>query len=201
MVFPNVPPFPGVPPLPRLPGVNFALPSLLLSDGPGVALLARARAWGVFNSKGKRVLTPDSIIELDRRLSFRVSDFPIEGGEFASYNKVRTPSDVTIRVSKGGTDADRTQFLAAVEKLVASLDLLTVVMPEASYASLNLVDTAFRRTVDAGFTLLSVDLGFRQIRVAPASQNTTERPLSPTDSGAVQPVDPTTSQTAAIEGA
>lgn len=200
MAFPNVPPYPGVPPLPRSIGEVVPFVTRLIADSPAVRALLKVHAWGIYSASGLLLLKPDSIVEYDRRLSFRVSDFPIQGGEFASYNKVRTPFDVGLTVTKGGSDAERVNFLAAAEKLAGSLDLLTVVTPEASYANLNLTDVSIRRTAQNGFQLLSLDLGFRQIRVAPAAQYTTARPLEPTNLGAVQTVTPSATVTTTVAG-
>lgn len=199
--FPNIPALPGVPPLPRQAGQAVTILRALTGDTNAIRSLLQTQAWGIFNSEGRAVLDPDTIVEFDFRREFRVSDFPIEGGEFASYNKVRTPFDIVLRVTKSGPLADRTIFMTQVEGLCASLDLFTVVTPENSYVNANFTGFAVQRSGQSGVNMITFDLYVRQIRIAPSADMTTERPLEAQDNGAVQPVTPTTAQTAAIEGA
>lgn len=91
--------------------------------------------------------------------------------------------------------------MTQVEGLCASLDLFTVVTPENSYVNANFTGFAVQRSGQSGVNMITFDLYVRQIRIAPSADMTTERPLEAQDNGAVQPVTPTTAQTAAIEGA
>lgn len=198
--FPNIPDLPGVPPLLRQAGQVQTIARALTGDANAIRSLLQAQPWGIFNAKGESVLDPDSILTFDFRRGFRVSDFPIEGGEFASYNKVRQPYDLGLTVTKGGPLSDRTIFMTKVEGLVSSLELFTVTTPENSYVNANFTEFSVRRTGETGVSMLTIDILCRQIRVAPEADMTTERPLEAQDNGAVQPVAPTTSQTAAISG-
>lgn len=198
--FPNIPDLPGVPPLLRQAGQAQTVIRALTGDTNAIRSLLQSQPWGIFNAKGESVLEPDSIFAFDFHRGFQVSDFPIEGGEFASYNKVRRPYDLGLTVTKGGPLAERTLFQTKVEGLVSSLDLFTITTPENSYVNANLTDWSTRRTSESGVSMLTIDLVWRQIRIAPEADMTTERPLEAQDNGAVQPVAPTTSQTAAIQG-
>ena len=52
--------------------------------------------WGIFDQSGDPVITADTIVEVGYRREYRISDFPVEEGSFASYNKVQTPYDVRV---------------------------------------------------------------------------------------------------------
>jgi hypothetical protein len=121
-------------------------------------------AWGVFDDDGNLVVTPDSVLEFTHRTRSEVSNFPVQAGSFASYNKVISPFNLVLRFAKGGTQSDRAQFLADIESLFQSIDLYTVIIPERSYANLNLeYYEVIRRGPKGAYFLTEVDLYFLQV--------------------------------------
>jgi hypothetical protein len=200
--FPNVPIMPGVPSLARL-GTALGLgPLVALADAVGLGGFLQAVEWGLFDQGGNPILTGDCVAEVDYRHDYRVSDFPVEQGAFASYNKVQTPFIGRIVFMVGGNDAffgaavaSRTAFLAQAEAMCSGLDLYSLVTPEVTYASVNCVSMDYRRTARDGVTLMRVEISVEEVRVAPAPQFTNSK----TADGAVSqdqgvaPVTPVTS--------
>ena len=186
--FPNVPKLPGVPQLLRS-AVNSVSPSIGLA---AVALGRLALAftsqiqWGIFTDSASPgidigttnpidgrarqqtrtpVLMPDSIVDFDYRNDFQVSTFPVQQGQFASYNKVANPFEIALRLAKGGSKADREQFLADIEALTFTTALYTVLTPEKEYTSLNFTRYELnRRGVTGAYFFAEVDLFAIQIR-------------------------------------
>jgi hypothetical protein len=195
----NVPPFPGVPPLS---GVQAALPIItaLIADASNVqAASSAAPQWGVFMD-ADAVIVPDSIIGVEKTKECRISDYPVEDGSFQSYNKVETPFDAHVTMTKGGSDADRADFLDTLEDIVGSLDLYDVVTPERTYESANLERYSYERTSRAGATMITATLWLREVRVTATSAfSNVAQPASATakDGGSVQAAAPTPDQTAA----
>lgn len=175
--------------------------SLVTSDALGILNLFAGPQWGVFNLNGNIALEPDSIISLDFKREWSIPNYPVEQGGFETYNKVTTPSDTNIRMTKGGTDEDRYNFLYQVQYAAASLHLYNVVMPEGPLIqNVNIIRYDYRRTSTNGVGLLSVDIAFREIRVtATTAFSNTAAPsgANPVNDGSVQPQVPTTSQSAA----
>jgi len=203
-MYPQVPVAPGVPPVFRNSTNNsLGSPTPLTSDGPNVASPPDAAPqWGIFDSGGSAVIEPDSVISAERMREFRVSDFPIEAGGFASYNKVATPFRGEFRMVKGGQEGDRTAFLKKLDALVESLDLLTMVTPEISYDNVNVTHYEYRRTSENGVQLIAADIRVEEIRqAASAAFSNTQDPSSQDaqSNGAVQPVTPDTAQTSAAQ--
>lgn len=199
--FPNVPNVPGVPPLLRNAlNTGLGVITALTRDGIGVAARALTTQWGLFSTAGLPVLFADSCAAFDYRKEYSVSTFPLEEGGFESYNKVATPFDVRLTMVKGGSESERTAFLATVDRAVDSLSLYTAVTPEVSYPSVNAVSYSYRREARAGATLLIVEIGLTEIRetVTTAFTNTRQpegqdtvnvgpvRPLEPTDAQALE---------------
>ncbi len=94
----------------------------------------------------------------------RVSDFPVEKGSFASYNKVEQPSAPVVTFSFTGTVKERKDFLDALRKATKSLDLYSVVTPEATYIGYNIESMDYERYPDNGAGLIVVRLMLKEIR-------------------------------------
>lgn len=212
--FPNVPNVPGVPPVPR--SISFPTPNaataLLLADGQAVVaqLLgpsgsAAAKAqWGIFDQHGAQVGDPDNVMAVEYKLDYRVADYPIEDGGFESYNKVATPYDARVTMTRGGSDDDRTNFLTAIKAAVDSLDLYQVATPEIAYSNANLIHMDYHRTAKSGVSLMTVDVWVREVRVAasPAfSQTKKPEGAAAVNGGAVQAQAPTPAQASAAKPA
>lgn len=169
--FPNVPIAPGVPPVARAVGAIAATAVALVADALGI-LGFQVAQWGVFDQSGNPVIIPDSIVAVEFRKEYRLSDFPVEQGGFGTYNKVAIPFDPRVTMTAGGSDAARTAFLAAIDIACSSMDLYNIVTPEVVYPSVSLTHYDYRRVQRSGVTLLTVDLGFEEVRVTGTAQFT-----------------------------
>lgn len=192
-LYPQVPDLPGVPPVLRSASnaaAAFVAATPLFTDLLGAVGAPSVQTWGVYDSSNSPAIDADSVVDLTYMKDFEEADYPIEAGSFESYNKVETPFDVRIKLTKGGLDADRAAFLAQIDTVLASLDLYSVVTPEKAYASVNAVRVDYTRAADRGATLITAELRFHQIRAdATATFTNTQNPAAQgqVDSGAVQP--------------
>ena len=180
IAFPDVPIVPGVPPVARkaisaisnVQGVIAQVSSdlNLIFGSPAVEPL-----WGVFDATTlKSVLNADSFLSFRGKGASKLVDFPIQDGAFNTYDKVRIPGTVTLRVSKSGTVSDRAQLLAQVNALLASITLYSVVTPEQTYQNMNMEDFELVREDQRGaFFFTQLDLNFREIRPVNAVYTTT----------------------------
>lgn len=189
-LYPNVPDVPGVPPLLRNP--LGAISNIVLSalGSLGEILLPQALQWGIYDTSGSPVLIVSSVIALDYRKDFRISDYPIEQGAFVSYNKVETPTEIRLIVTRDGSQTDRSDFLAQLRGLQGDLNLYNVVMPEQVYSGFNVEHVDYRRTAQNGVSLLTVAISLVQIRMTGATQFTNSQQPSGADNvngGTVQP--------------
>lgn len=160
--YPNVPVFPGVPPVLRAPGATDNGTTRLTGD-KSLAESANAR-WGIFTTGGLLVLNADNVANFEYGGERRASDFPLEGGQFESYNKVAVPFDVRITLSKGGTLADRQAFLDTADGILDDLKLYNIVTPERVYKNVNCNGLRMSRTAVNGATMLTAEFMFVEIR-------------------------------------
>jgi hypothetical protein len=186
-VFIPTPPFPAVPNLPGVPQLARALGSLAAPLPSNIASLQApampstltfaaktAPVWGVFDAEGNQVIAPESIMSFNYRAEFRVSDYPVQAGQFANYNKVTVPYEIPIRMVMGLTLDDRTQFESDCKSVAASLDLYTIVTPESSYVGVNATRLELARRETHGAFYIEAEMFFRQIQqVTPQYSSTT----------------------------
>lgn len=191
--FPNVPNLPGVPQLTR--SLQFpAAPPVLVGAALAIGRLWQAlfsqTPWGIYRSipvergadgietvtiqKRTPVIVPDTFLEFGFRNESDMSDYPVQGGGFMSYNKVANPFETTMRLAKGGSLQARTQFLQSIESIAGDLNFYDIVTPERTYLNVNVLrQEVARRGVKGAYFFGEVDIYFREIRIVNSTYTTT----------------------------
>ncbi len=211
--YPDVPKAPGVPAVFRAPTKPVFTAITLVADVATIYRMFTGPQWGIFTKGGQPFAIPDSVVSVDFRQEWRISDYPVEQGGFQSFDKVATPFDVRVRFATSGPSAilhpitsllsqstSRTDFLAQVDLAAKSLDLFSVVTPDATYDSMNIVHYDYRRERQGGVGIILVDVWCEQVRVTATTQFTdTKAPegASNVAGGTVQAGPPTAAQDAA----
>lgn len=194
--FPNVPNVPGVPPLVRNPLALVSATLQLMTTDLVPSSASGPVQWGIFQD-GEPVIVADSVVSFDFRQEYNLLDYPVEGGTFQSYNKVQNPFDARIRLSSGGSEANRQHLIDEVGAIIGDFELYDVVTPEKTYHNVNLTHQDYRRTSINGAGMVVIDIWLKQIRVsAPATFTSTKTPAGAgaIDNGAVAPTAPTPEQ-------
>lgn len=188
--FPNVPQAPGVPPVQRGPdNAGTGTVSRLTRDSAAVSTLSGTE-WGVYFTDGGKVLSPDSIAAVTYGSEYRIADYPIEKGGFASYDKVALPFVNRVTMAKGGTLSERQAFLRTLEAIKGRLELYNVITPEAIYRNVNIERVTLERTATNGATMLTVEVQLREVRQSATVTFTNSKTASaqpPQNNGSVQP--------------
>lgn len=197
--FPDVPAYPGVPQLTRPIQVAVASNTPLsialgTVENLLIAALQQTPAWGIYDQDGNRLgvnsndtstgqgLTAtllsqltgsnppiESTLGVDFSRESRISTFPVEGGGFASYNKVQMPANPVVTLALQGDINARTAFLEAIDDACNSTDLYSIVTPEIVYVNYNVERYNVSRRAQRGATLLVVDIYLEEIRQVEAS--------------------------------
>lgn len=160
-----------------LESIGFATEAILsmrdILNPPGVPVLEDsgpqvqadiAQQWGLYDQRGLPAVIVDNIQSLEVALEAQISDFPVENGGFASYNKVIRPFDVRLAMSKGGSVEDRQAFVQQVQDAWQSLDLFNVITPEVVYLDVNVVGVRRLVESDRGVGLMMLDVALRKVR-------------------------------------
>lgn len=227
--FPNVPAYPGVPALTRPIQIAIAeRPILSIAIGTIENLLILALQqyprWGIFDAAGNQlginsnsnnailsVLESQitgatapviSTVGVDFVKEMRVADFPVEGGSFASYNKVETPANPSVTLAIAGSENDRTNFLNAIDAATKSTNSYNVVTPTVTYVNYTLERYTYGRRAQRGATLLIVEVSLKEVRQVSAAFTVAVKPIvnpqnpaatPQVNSGMTQPAAPDTS--------
>lgn len=160
----------------------------LATDNPEVVAQAEPFVWGIYKD-GEAILTGDAVATLDDSREFRIANYPMEQGAFQSYNKVEQPFMVELDLVKSGTVSERQTFLAKVDELLKSLDLVDVRTPEKTYLSVNVTRSTQRRQASRGANQLTVGVRLEQVReTAQTTYTNTKDPTgaATTNTGPVQ---------------
>lgn len=195
-LYPLVPNAPGVPALLRS-GAQILDTATLGYLGIGNALNSiigyPKTEWGVFDPSGSIFADYDSFNALQTyNNEASISDYPVENGGFASYNKVDSPFDIVATLHCGGNTDRRARFLQACENARASLDLYSVLTPERTFRNVNFVGLNMRRETTNGANMLIITLIGREVRQntsANYSQPKSESAATVLDQGQLQPID------------
>jgi hypothetical protein len=169
--FPNVPNVLGVPNVARS-GLSLdedaVLSAIYSGDILSIIDSVVTPKYGIHKKDGSNAIRPDSFISFEYRAEARVSDYPVQPGAFASYNKVVQPFDMRISMSCSGSLAaagmTKESFLTVLDEMRISFELLDIVTPDKVYADVNLVHYDLSKTSSKGATMLVVEAYFREIR-------------------------------------
>jgi len=131
--------------------------------------LTKHTSWGVYKAgtqsfSDSLVVTVDSIVETSATSPSQVSDYKVESGSFASYNKVQKPMEVMLRMSRGGSDSDRKEFLNWLKNEKGSTSLFDVLWPEGALRNVTLSTYSISRTAKQGVTIIYADCTFAEVR-------------------------------------
>lgn len=201
--FPNVPNTPGVPPVARGLGVNFGQEEEPVQIDQANMPQPVNQVWGIFDAAGALALEPDTIAQVGGREETQVATYPQEKGAFASYNKVAMPTAVRVRMAKGGTEKERSEFLTKAREICKALGLCSVTMPDGTFSNMNPVAVDLVRDAGEGANMLILDMLLQEVRITGLTTfSKTKAPdgARQVNGGTVQPVEPTTAQAQAAQG-
>lgn len=110
-----------------------------------------------------------STYSVDYAKEMRISDFPVEKGGFASYNKVEMPGEPRVTLMLDGSVDDRTALLALLDYAAKSTNLYNVVTPEAVYTNCTIQRYGYQRAAAKGANMLIIDVTLKEIRQVSAA--------------------------------
>lgn len=121
--------------------------------------------WGVFlPGTTTKAFDVSSVVELDIGGESAVSDYPLENGTFASYNKVIMPNVFMVRMTRDGSETQRAAFLNWLEINRGALSLFDILCPEAIYPSATLKSYRITRNSSSGAAMVIADCVFQEVR-------------------------------------
>jgi hypothetical protein len=151
--------------IPSLMGGLTIATGLLLGGIATATTVPQKKIYGVYSQEtDKLVIQWDSCIYFEYHNESSISDAPQEQGAFISYNKVANPFLIRTRGTRKNA-SERNAFLDECEQKLDSLELYKFVTPDHIYNDVNLVGVNYYRSTDAGYSILSVDFTFKEVRI------------------------------------
>lgn len=128
--------------------------------------------WGIYlpGSGNQPTLAVDSFLDFSIQNASQVANYRIEKGQFASYNKVDTPYNLSVLAVKSGNNDEFNTFLGTLETISNDLKLYDIVTPSKVYSNANIESYAYRRNPEAGANILYVQINFVQIMITDETQ-------------------------------
>lgn len=187
--FPQVAQLPGVPQLIR---ANQAINTVQLAVGAIQKFLgspSKQLVWGVFSQAGDAVIQPSSYQGFENQNRWKIAQFPIQDGDFQSYNKVVIPRTITLKLTQGGSLQQRTTLLAALDSISGDTNLYNIIAPEGVYPNFNCEGYTIRRMGREGaYFFADLDVHFTNIKQAKSVYSTTTADTSNAVNPAALPV-------------
>ena len=130
-----------------------------------------------------------------------MANYPVEQGQFATFNKVNTPYHNTVVMTFSGRKTgfsaliptfgvngiiNKTEIMSQLDKMAASFDLYDILTPEKTYHNANIMGVNYRRNAEEGASLLVIEVVFVEVLItAEAKFSSTKNPNSanPTNNG------------------
>lgn len=163
---------PDVPNVPGVPALSSYLPSadqvtnLLISDVvSAIASFLFGPVYGIFlDHLPIPVIAADNYVKFEHKEHYEISTYPVEQGSFLSYDKVKIPAEIRVRVSAGGSIFTRQALLNTIDLAMPTTGLYDVVTPEKVYLNYNFVGREMVREADSGAGLISVEITLMEVQ-------------------------------------
>ena len=123
-------------------------------------MITREPHWALISDKGTTVAPFDSMLSIDVKNENKLLTSPVEESGFASYNKVASPLDIYVELAASASESGHAALLAALDKLAAGTELVSLVTPDQEYRHLNIESYS----TTEGATLLVAELHLLEVR-------------------------------------
>lgn len=185
----------GFPDIPNYKGLVTSGGDALLSLGGAAVINAVfGNVWGLVNEFGVPVLLADNVLGISYNSASTIANAPIERGSFASYNKVASPAQAVVQMSKGSGGAlGRGAFLAQLQTYEGSTLKFHVITPEILHRNMCITGLDYARSASEGLQLIVVNVQLEEVREVGVLYSLEEvknpSDAENVDSGEVQPKD------------
>lgn len=183
---PNIPDFKGL--------VSSGSDALIGLGGAAIVNAVFGKVWGLVNEFGVPVVLADNVLGLSYQSGSTIVNAPIEGGSFASYNKIASPAQAVVQMSKGsGGVLQRGAFLTQLQALEGSTLSFFVISPEFVHRNMQIVGVDYARSASEGMQLIVVNVQLEEVREVKVDYSYQEvkapSDAKSSDGGNVQPKD------------
>lgn len=128
--------------------------------------LETTATFGIFyaDNPDVPVFLYDSFVNFKVDHKMKVSDFVVEKGAFATYNKVQHPYEIKVTLAINEGPLRREVFVDELETIMKSLTRMNIVTPEKTFINVTMDHYTFERTPKAGWGKIVAELSFIEVR-------------------------------------
>lgn len=122
------------------------------------------RIWMFVDESGESAVPFNVYLSMDVKNESKVVSMPVESGSFVTYNKVKSPIQITASLAIKGSPAEIKTSLSSIMDMVDDTAIISLITPDYEYKSLCITSCNYRRSADDGIDLLIVDCVLTEIR-------------------------------------
>lgn len=160
----------GLPSLPKLPtGTGFVNSILGRGQSALWQLLTLEPVWGIYEAGSSTTLAVevDSVMEVSVSEEADVPHYRLQTNSYATYNKIAQPMEIPLRIAKGGSDEERSAFIAWLQTAARNPTVYDILTREAVFRNVTLEKYSYERTAENGEDLVIAECQFVEVREAP----------------------------------
>lgn len=165
--------------------------------------------YGIADSNGNLVITPDSVIDFDINADSDINTHPVEPGTsgpsvgFEAYNRVQQPINIRMTLACQGKNMTRSAFVQTLIGLREGTEIVTIATPDTTYQNMVLKGFGYKKSAERGAVTIWADtqwLEERSNNVVVSPPSTSQPQGNAVDNlGALSPGIPTLAQSAGID--
>lgn len=130
--------------------------------------------WNIYNADGETAVPFDTFFSVSFSNESKITTHPTEPNGFFAYNKVQSPGRVEVTLGLTGNTISRSGVITALDELIKSTDLVSIVTPEKTFVDYSLESFDYSRESGNGIDRLVVKLSLMEIvQVSPEYTNET----------------------------
>lgn len=136
-------------------------------------------AWTIYDEQGQPAVAFDVFLGCGAKAASKIAQNPVEQGSFATYNKIASPTALSVTLARTGRATQLGAMLDQLDALVEGTDLISVITPGRTYVDYSLESYDYSRTTDTGADRLLVSLTLQEVRqVEPRYSNEQVPPIT-----------------------
>lgn len=123
--------------------------------------------WSLVDHETQELISSfDSFYDFDFNKENAVANYPLENGEFASYNKQKQPFNVSITLIKSGLTIPyaKKRFISDLRKYSDNPLLVDVITPHGSYLNCTLSGLSFKNNPDENNDLIMAKVNIKEVQ-------------------------------------
>lgn len=135
-----------------------------LLDFGGTEGNATERIWSIVDESGEQAVAFNVYLSMTVKNEAKVVSMPVENGSFVTYNKCRSPIQITTSLAITGSPSDIKSALTSIMDMVDNTSIVSLITPDYEYKSLAFAGCNYRRSAEDGVDMLIVDCNLTEVR-------------------------------------